>query len=159
MTADSARGPVSRRAIPLQAAGAGLILIAAFVPWVRSHAFFLTIPVNGVQTDYGKIFPFVALAIFGLLAYQWSFGWPKWAPGAIALLAISAMTLALLYGVQVRQRVEKINASAQGQPVPLVLQGGTAFRVEFDIGYYLTLLGCLGVLIGAVLDLKGRQRV
>ncbi len=78
MTLDSPRWqPASYVAVALELAGAGLILVAAFVPWVRSHAFFLLIPVRGVETDYGRVFPFLALGVFALLAYQWSYGWQR----------------------------------------------------------------------------------
>jgi hypothetical protein len=145
--------------VALESAGAGLILVGAFVPWVRSHALFLTIPVNGVQTDYGRIFPFIALSILALLAYQWSYGWRRWAPGAVLLLAIAAIVLAVLYGVQIKHRVGRISESAQHQlETPLVLSGGRAFSVEFDTGYYLTLVGAGGVIVGTVLDLKASLR-
>ncbi len=151
--------PASYAAVALEFAGAGLILVGAFVPWVRSHAFFLTIPVNGVQTDYGRMFPFVALSVFGLLAYQWSFGWRRWVPGAALLLAIAAIVFVVLYGVQVKDRVGRISESVQQQPGgPLVLSGGRAFSVEFDVGYYLTLLGAGTVVVGAALDLTATRQ-
>ncbi len=39
--------PASYAAVALEFAGAGLILVGAFVPWVRSHAFFPTNMVLG----------------------------------------------------------------------------------------------------------------
>lgn len=151
--------PSSQVGVAFQVAGAGLILIAAFVPWVRSHALFLAIPVSGIKTDYGRIFPFLALAAFGLLAYQWSFGWRKWAPGIVFLLAIVALVVAILYGVQVKERVGRINQSSENKSAgPFVLPGGSLFNVDLDVGYYLTLLGagCLGA--GAVEDLRAGWR-
>lgn len=31
-------------------------------PWVRSETIFLTVSVQGVETDYGRLFPLMALA-------------------------------------------------------------------------------------------------
>ena len=146
-------------AVSLQLAGAGLILISAFVPWVRSHALFLTIPVRGAETDYGRLFPLIALVVAALLAYQWSFGWRHWAHGVVLLLGIAALTVAIVYGVQVTQRVQRIAKNTQNQPgAPLVLTGGALFSIEFDIGYYLTLLGAGGLIAGAVAGLREQRR-
>ncbi len=163
MTLDSARKqPASQVAVALQLAGAGLILVAAFVPWVRSHAFFLLIPVRGVETDYGRVFPFLALGVFALLAYQWSYGWQRWAAGVVLLIGAVALLTTILYGVQVRQRATRVNEAAKKQPEqPLVLGGGTLFSVDFDVGFFLTLLGAGCLIGGAASDLgagRGKAR-
>src|SRR5262249_24895302 len=106
---------VSPVAVSLQLAGAGLMLISAFIPWVRSHALFLSVPVNGVGTDYGRLFPGIAFALFALLASQWSFGWRRWAHGIILSLGMIALAVAVVYAVQVTQHVSRIAKSAQEQ--------------------------------------------
>lgn len=151
--------PVPYVAVSFQLAGAGLILIGAFIPWVQSHALFLTVPVRGAETDYGRIFPGIALAVFAILAIQWSFGWRKWAHGVILLLGVVAITIAVLYGVQVTQRVHRIAETTPSQPAaPLVLSGQAMFSVEFDIGYYATLIGAGSLLAGAVIGLRHSGR-
>ena len=152
-------GPVPHTSVSLQLAGAGLILIGAFTPWIQSHALFLTIPVRGSETDYGRLFPAIALAVFAILAYQWSFGWRRWAHYVILLLGGIVITVAVLYGVQVTQRVHRIAESTRDQPgAPLILSGQAAFSVEFDIGYYVTLIGGGGLLAGGVIGLRRSQR-
>ena len=131
--------PVPHVAVSFQLAGAGLILIGVFIPWIQSHALFLTVPVRGAETDYGRLFPTIALAVCAILAYEWSLGWRKWAHVVILLLGVATMTAALLYGVQVAQRVHRIAESTRDQPgAPLVLSGRATFSMEFDIGYYTT---------------------
>ncbi len=150
--------PVPHVAASFQLAGAGLILIGAFIPWVQSHALFLTVPVRGAETDYGRLFPAIALVVLALLAYQWSFGWFRWAHGVMLLLGVVALAVAVVYAVQVTQRVDRIAKSAQEQlGSPLTLSGESPFRVEFDIGYYLTLLGACGLVAGAVMGLRGHR--
>ncbi len=146
-------------AVALQLAGAGLILISAFVPWVRSHALFLTVPVRGAETDYGQLFPAIALAVFILLAYQWSFRWHRWMHAVVLSLGILALAVAVVYAVQVTQRVGRIDTAAhQQQGAPLVLGGGRAFSVEFDVGYYLTLLGTGALIAGGIIELRTSPR-
>ena len=145
-------------AVALQLAGAGLTLIGAFVPWVRSHALFLTVPVRGAETDYGLLFPGVALVVAALLAYQWTFRWHRWMDAAVLGLGIVALAVALLYGVQVTQRVSRIDAAAHRQPAtPQVLGGGSMFSVEFDVGYYLTLLGAGALIAGSFAGLRRKS--
>jgi len=151
--------PVSYAAVSLQLAGAGLILIGAFVPWIQSHALFLTVSVRGIETDYGRAFPSVALGVFAVLAYEWSLGWRKWGHSLILLLGLVAMIVALLYGVQVQQRVRRVAAANRDKPgIPLILSGRAAFSVEFDVGYYATLLGAGSLLAGAVSGLRRPRR-
>lgn len=153
------RAAASPIGVGLQLSGAGLILISSFVPWVRSQAFFLTVPVTGVATDYGRVFPFLALAAFALLALQWSFGWRRWASGVILLFGATALVVALWYGVQVKARVSRLDTSARENPdAPLILPGTSVFSVEFDIGYYLTLLGAGFLLLGGGVDLLARRK-
>jgi hypothetical protein len=153
------RRPASYGAVSLQLVGAGLILIGAFIPWVQSHALFLTVPVRGIETDYGRVFPSIALAVFAILAYQWSWGWRKWAHSLILLLGLVAIIVAALYGAQVQQRVRRVADANRDKPgLPLVLSGRAAFSVEFDVGYYATLLGAGSLLAGAVSSLRRSRR-
>ena len=138
-------------AVSLHLVGAGLMLIGAFVPWIQSHALFMTIPVRGVETDYGRLFPTIALVVLAVVAYHWSLGWRKWAHGLILLLGLLAVIVAVLYGVQVMQRVHRVAEANRDAPgAPLVLGGRTAFSAEFDVGYYMTLLGAGSLIAGAV---------
>lgn len=151
--------PAPHLVVLLQLAGAGLILIGVFLPWIQSHALFLTVPVRGSETDYGRLFPAIALAVFAILAYEWSLGWRKWAHGVILLLGLVAVAVAVLYGVQVTQRVHRIAETTPSQPAaPLVLSGQAMFSVEFDIGYYTTLIGGSSMLVGAVMGLRHSGR-
>jgi len=139
----------------LQLAGAGLILIGAFVPWVRSHALFLTLPVRGAETEYGRLFPAVALVVFILIAYQWAVRWHRWMHTVVLGLGILALLIAVIYAVQVTQRVRRIDTEARQKPAtPLVLGSGRMFSVEFDVGYYLTLLGSGALVAGAASGLR-----
>ncbi len=148
------RWTLSPVAVSFQLAGAGLILISAFIPWIRSHALLLTIPVRGAETDYGRLFPGIALAVAALLAYQWSFRWHRWMHGVILGLGILALAVAVVYGMQVTHRVGRIEGAARQQPAaPLVLGGGSLFSVEFDVGYYLTLLGGGALIVGSIAGL------
>ncbi len=149
-------GPqIPHMAIGLQLAGAGLILIGAFAPWIRSHALFLTIPVRGAETDYGRLFPAIALAVLAILATQWSLGWRKWAHGLVLLLGVVVLGVAVLYGVQVTNRVHRVAVVNRDQPgSPFVLSGRALFSFEFDVGYYVTLLGAGGLLAGGIIGLR-----
>jgi hypothetical protein len=143
--------------VSFQLAGAGLILIGAFVPWIQSHALFLTVPVRGIETDYGRLFPAIALAVLAILACQWSLGWRKWAHSLILVLGLVAIVVAVLYGLQVQQRVHRVAEANRDKPgVPLVLSGGVAFSMEFDVGYYATVLGAGSLLAGAVVGLRAK---
>ncbi len=145
-------------AVALQLAGAGLILIGAFTPWVRTHVFFLAIPVNGIDTDYGRLFPFLALAVCGILAYQWSFGWRRWLAGPVLFLGMVAIAVAIVYGVQIKGRAGKADEAAKKQSqAPFVTLGGTALSVDLDVGYFLTLLGAGSLLAGGTAALTRRR--
>ncbi len=158
-TTETNRPSPPQLAVALQLAGAGLILIGAFVPWVRSQAFFLVIPVRGVETDYGRILPFLALGVYAVLAYQWSYGWRRWPAWIVLCIGVSAVAVGLFYSVQVRHRVSRLEVETKNQPgVPLVIGGGPAFSVAFDVGFYLSLLGGLGLVGGAIGELQGTRR-
>jgi hypothetical protein len=111
--------------------------------------------VRGTETDYGRLFLFIALIVDALLAYQWSFRWHRWMHVVVLNLGVLALSVAILYGVQVTQRVSRIDTAArQQQTAPLVLGGGRIFSVEFDVGYYLTLLGAGALVAGAIAELR-----
>ncbi len=147
--------PPSPVAPPLYLVGAGLMLIGAFVPWIRSHALFMTIPVRGAETDYGRLFPATALVVLVVVAYHWSLGWRKWAHGLILLLGLVAAIVAVVYGLQVTQRVHRVAEVNRDKPgAPLVLGGRAAFSMEFDVGYYVTLVGAGSLIVGGVSGLR-----
>jgi len=151
-----ARQPGSQAAALVQLAGAGLMLLGAFIPWIQSHALFMTIPIRGAETDYGRLFPAIALVALAVVAYHWSLRWRKWAHGLILLLGLVAVIVAVVYGVQVTQRVHRVAEANRDRPdAPLVLGGGRpAFSVEFDVGYYVTLVGAGGLIAGAIMGLR-----
>ncbi len=150
--------PSSPIAPSLYLVGAGLMLIGAFAPWIQSHALFMTIPIRGAATDYGRLFPAIALVVLSVAAYHWSLGWRKWAHGLILLLGLVAVTVAVLYGVQVTQRVHRVaEANREGPDAPLVLGTRPAFSVEFDVGYYVTLVGAGSLIAGAIMGLRGSR--
>ena len=147
--------PSSPVAPSLYLVGAGLMLIGAFVPWIQSHALFMTIPVRGAVTDYGRLFPAIALVVLAVVAYHWSVGWRRWAHGLILLFGLIAVIVAVLYGVQVTQRVHRVAEANRDKPgAPLILGGRPAFSVEFDVGYYMTLLGAGSLIAGAIMGLR-----
>ncbi len=147
--------PSSPVAPSLYLVGAGLMLIGAFVPWVQSHALFMTIPVRGAETDYGRLFPAIALVVLAVVAYHWSLGWRRWAHGLILLLGLVAVIVAVVYGLQVTQRVHRVAEANRDKPgAPLVLGGRGAFSMEFDVGYYMTLLGAGSLIAGGVSGLR-----
>ena len=149
------RRPPSPVAPSLYLVGAGLMLLGAFVPWIQSHALFMTIPVRGAETDYGRLFPAIALVALAVVAYHWSLGWKKWAHGLILLLGVVAVVVAVVYGLQVTQRVHRVAEANRDKPgAPLVLGGRAAFSVDFDVGYYMTLLGAGSLLAGGVSGLR-----
>ncbi len=156
------RRPPSEAAVAVQLAGAGLVLISAFVPWVRSQVFFLVIPVRGVETDYGRILPFLALGVCALLAYQWSYGWRRWPASIVLAIGVVTVAVGVFYGVQVQRSASRLNVETKNQPeAPLVIGGGPLFNVAFDVGYYLSLLGGVGLIAGAIGELRwarGRLR-
>jgi len=147
--------PGPQAAALVQLAGAGLMLLGAFIPWIQSHALFMTIPIRGAETDYGRLFPAIALVVLAVVAYPWSLGWRKWAHGLILLLGLVAVIVAVLYGAQVTQRVHRVaEANREGPDAPLVLGGRPAFSVEFDVGYYVTLGGAGSLIAGAIMGLR-----
>jgi hypothetical protein len=147
--------PSSPVAPSLYLVGAGLMLLGAFVPWIQSHALFMTIPVRGAETDYGRLFPAIALVVLAAVAYNWSLGWKRWAHGLILLLGVVAVIVAVVYGLQVTQRVHRVAEANRDKPgAPLVLGGPAAFSMEFDVGYYMTLLGAGSLLVGGISGLR-----
>jgi len=158
-TTKASRPSPPQLAVTLQLAGAGLILIGAFVPWVRSQAFFLVISVRGVETDYGQILPFLALGVCALLAYQWSYGWRRWPANIVLAIGVVTVAVGVFYGVQVQRSAIRLNVETKNQPeAPIVIGGGQLFNVSFDVGYYLSLLGGLALVVGAIGELQGTRR-
>jgi hypothetical protein len=153
--AGSSRHEGPQAAALVQLAGAGLMLLGAFIPWIQSHALFMTIPIRGAETDYGRLFPAIALVVLAVVAHHWSSGWREWAHGLILLLGLIAVIVAVLYGVQVTQRVHRVAEANRDRPdAPLILGARPAFSVEFDVGYYVTLVGAGGLIAGAIMGLR-----
>ena len=134
----------------LEGAGAALMFIGAYVPWVVSFALFVTVPVRGVQTTYGRILPIIPLFALGLLAWRWYVRRARWVHLPILLLGIATVTLALVYAVEVKRNLARTQQSLarSGQVLP-----GTV-RVDFDVGIYLTVAAGSAMFIGGILGLR-----
>ncbi len=121
----------------VEGAGAGLIFIGAYVPWVMTFAVFTSLPVRGVDTDYGRIVPLIPLLGLGLVAWRWYKGRTWWVHLFIVALGAFTIVLALLYTVGVKRTSTLAQESLAGSR--LALPG--AVRVRFDVGLYLTVTG------------------
>ncbi len=134
----------------VEGAGAALIFIGAYVPWVVSFALFTTVPVRGIETTYGRMLPIIPLVALGLVAWRWYVRRARWAHLAILVLGIVAVTLTLVYTVEVKRNLTRTQQSLarSGQVLP-----GTV-RVDFDVGIYLTVAGGVAMFIGGILGLR-----
>ncbi len=137
----------------VEGAGAGLIFIGAYAPWVVTFVLVTTVPVRGVDTEYGRILPLIPLVAFGLLALRWYARRGRWLHVGIIALGILAISLALVYAVGVKRNLSRVQQSlARAGPM---LPG--TFRVGFDLGLYLTLAGGAAMVGGGVLGLRKDQ--
>ena len=130
-----------------------MILIGAYVPWVVTFALFTSVPVRGVDTEYGRILPLIPLLALGLLAWRWYVRPARWVHFTIIALGVFTIALAVVYVVTVQRNLSQAQQSLArlGQLLP-----GTV-RVGFDIGIYLTLGGAAAMLAGGLLGIKQDQ--
>ncbi len=131
-----------------EGAGAVLIFIGAYVPWVQTFAVFTSVTVRGVKIDptYGRLLPLIPLVTLGLLAWRWytKRGWRVHT--AILVLGILTLTLTLMYGVKVKRDLVRAQQSlARAGQLP-----GTV-RVDLDVGFYITLTGGAMLAVGGFL--------
>ncbi len=137
----------------VEGAGAGLIFIGAYVPWVVTFVLVTTVSVRGVDTDYGRILTLIPLLALGLLAWRWYARRGRWVHVGIIALGILAIALALVYAVGVKRNLSRVQQSlARAGPM---LPGN--YRVGFDLGLYLTLAGGAAMVGGGALELHQDQ--
>lgn len=137
----------------VEGAGAGLILIGAYVPWVVSFAFFTSVPVRGVETTYGRFLPLIPLLAFALLAWRWYARRARWVHLPIVVLGIATGVLTIVYAVEVNRNLARTQQSLarSGQVLP------GAVRVNFDVGIYLTAAGGAAMVVGGILGAGSRR--
>ena len=137
----------------VEGAGAGLILIGAYVPWVVTFALFTSVPVRGVETTFGRVVPLIPLAGFALLAWRWYVRRAPWVHVAVAGLGIAAIALVLAYAVEIKRNLVRAERSLakSGQVLP------GSVRVDFDVGLYLTAVGGAAMLVGGILGLASER--
>lgn len=137
----------------VEAAGAGLILIGAYVPWVVSFALFTSVPVRGVETTFGRVVPLIPLAAFALLAWRWYARRAPWIHVAVAGLGVATIALVLAYAVEVKRNLVRAQESlaSSGQVLP------GSVRVDFDVGLYLTAAGGAAMLLGGILGIASER--
>jgi len=131
-----------------EGAGAVLIFIGAYVPWVQTFALFTSVSVRGVKIDptYGRLLPLIPLVALGLLAWRWYVGRGRWVHLAILVLGILTLALTLMYGVNVKRDLMRAQQSlARAGQLP-----GTV-RVDLDVGFYITLAGGAMLAVGGFL--------
>lgn len=138
----------------VEAIGAGGLLIAAYTPWVVTSALFMTVPVRGVDTSYGRMLVLVPLTAFGLLAWRWYARRARWVHVAIAVLGLITGALVATYAVQVKENVARAQQSLtrSGQAFPGTVQ------VTFDMGSYLAVASALALLVGGILGIREDNR-
>ena len=137
----------------VEGAGAALMFIGAYVPWVVTFALFTSVPVRGVDTSYGRVLPLIPLFAVGLLAWRSYVRRARWVHLVIIVLGVLSITLATLYVIEVNRNLARAQQSLarSGQVLP-----GTV-RVRFDVGIYLTGAGGAAMLIGGILGIR-RER-
>ena len=143
----------SGRASLLAAAGAILVFIGGYVPWVVTTALFSDLPVRGVETPWGRRLLLLPLAALGLLAWQWYVRRARWVHAVILVLGAMIVGVALAYAVQVRGNLARARESlaASGQ-----LPG--AVNVRFDVGLYLTVVGGAALILGGGVGIRESRR-
>lgn len=134
----------------VEGAGAALIFIGAYVPWVQTFALFTTVSVRGVDTPYGRILPLIPPAALGLLAWRWYVRRARWVHVIISALGILVMGLVLVYAVQVKRNLARAQQSLARSDQ--LLPG--SIRVGFDVGFYLTIAGGAVMVGGGLLGLR-----
>lgn len=151
MNAKILRAPVNTTrgaATLVEGAGAVLIFIGAYVPWVVTTALITLVPVRGIDTHYGRFLPLISLVALGLLAWRWYVRRARWVHAIILGLGILAVALMVTYVVGVKRdlaRVEQSIARSLGQAFPGTIQ------VKFDAGIYLTAAGGAAMFVGSLI--------
>ncbi len=138
----------------MEAAGAALLFIGAYVPWVMTVAFVATVSVRGVDTDYARVLPLLPLLALGLLAWRWYARRARWIHLVVAVLGVAAIVLAAGFVVMTKRGAAHAQESLT-QSVGPMLPGTVAVR--FDIGIYLTVAGGAAMIVGGILG-AGQDR-
>lgn len=148
------RQVIDPRLSPLiEGTGAGLIFISAYVPWVTTLALVSSIPVRGIDTDYGRVVVLIPLVVVTLLAWRWYTRDARWVHAAIAAVGIFLIALTVAYAVQVQRNLEGARESiARAGQFP-----GTV-DVRLDIGMYLAGTGSVAMIGGGLLGLFSGRR-
>ena len=104
----------------MEGAGAGLIFIGAYIPWVVTFALLSSVPVRGVDTTYGRILPLVPLVALGLLAWRWYAGRARWVHLAIIALGMLIVIVTVAYAVGVKRNLARAQQAIarSGQALP-----------------------------------------
>ncbi len=132
----------------MEAAGAALVFIGAYVPWVMTFAFGATVSVRGVDTDYGRVLPLLPLLAIGLLAWRWYIRRARWIHFAVAVLGVAAIAVATGF-VVITKRGSQTAQESLTLSVGPTLPGTVGVR--FDVGIYLTVAGGAAMVAGSVL--------
>lgn len=151
----AAETPRDKGSVSLLAEGAGaaLIFIGAYSPWVVTFALFTSVPVRGVDVDWGQILPLIPLAALGLLAWRWYARHATWVHAAILALGIVTLVFALAYAVHVKRNLTKATESLRRAG-----QFPGAIDVRFDIGMYLSVAGSAAMIGGGILGISGNKQ-
>lgn len=149
---DGAQDPLWTRDLDIagltESAGAVLLFIGAYVPWVITFALVATVSVRGVDTDYGRTLPLLPLFALGLLAWRWYIRRACWVHPVVAVLGMAAIALATWFVVQTNQgaaNAQEFLTRSVGSTLP-----GTV-GVRFDVGIYLTVTGGAAMIAGGVI--------
>ena len=138
-----------------EAAGAALVFIGAYVPWVMTVAFVATVSVRGVDTDYARVLPILPLLALGLLAWRWYVRRARWIHLVVAVLGVAAIVMAGRFVVMTQRGAAHAQQSLTQSVGPL-LPGTVAVR--FDIGIYLTVAGGAAMIVGGILGARQDRR-
>lgn len=130
----------------LEGAGAVIVFIGAYAPWVVTVALLTPIHVRGVDTDFGRILPPIPLLGLGVLAWRWYTRRSRGAHLAFIALGVLTLALALFYANGVKHSLAQAQQS-------LSRSGGLpgAVTVRLDLGMYLTIIGATAMLAGGAL--------
>jgi hypothetical protein len=137
-----------------EAAGAALVFIGAYVPWVMTFAFVATVSVRGVDTDYGRALPLLPLLALGMLAWRWYVRRARWVHLAVVVLGMAAIVLAVGFVITTKRGAANVQESLTRSVGPTL--PGTV-DVRFDAGIYLTVAGGAAMIVGGILG-AGQDR-
>ncbi len=144
--------PDERLSLPefLQGAGAALVFIGAYVPWVVTTALITSVPVRGADTEYGRILALIPLAAAGLLAWRWYMGGSRSVHLAVAACGVVIVALGLIYATGVSRNLARTQQSLARSGLTLP---GTV-SVRFDVGFYLSLIGGAAMAAGGAMGYR-----